>query len=425
MLTLLLPLVVAVDQRHRPVRSPLLRPLSQKQMAWWSDAKFGMFIHWGLYAIPAKGEWYMHNENVPVETYRKLRDQFNPQHFDANRWIKVARDAGMNYMVLTARHHDGFALWNSKSSFDDFTSTDSPSGRDFVKEYVQACRKGKMRVGLYYSLMDWRIPGYYKPRELPESADELKRQCYGQVTELTHQYGPIDILWYDGGWLNMQGTDADAAWLWDPISLNKIVRKGNPSTIISPRSGWGGDFDCEEGNAEIKGPIRSRAWEKCLNLNQTTWGFNTEQNLMSFDEIVRMLVNASTRNGNMLLNVGPDADGVIPQTHVDRLKEVGAWLKKYGESIYGTRGGPLQPVDGEYGTTYRGNSIYLHCLNAMNGQTVGLPPKDRTILKAKVLTGGKAEFHQTQFAVTIHLTQLASTSPDTIIRLDCDRPIAR
>lgn len=388
-------------------------------MKWWRDAKFGMFIHWGLYAIPAKGEWYMNNEHVPVDEYRKLADRFNPQQFDAAKWVRIARSGGMNYMVLTARHHDGFALWNSKGSIDGFTSQYSAASRDFVREYVKACNKAKMPVGLYYSLMDWRVPGYYKPTELPDSAEELKRQCYRQMTELTHNYGPIDIIWYDGGWLNMQGSDADAAWLWEPVKLNTIVRKANPLTIISPRSGWEGDFDCEEGGAPITGPIRSRAWEKCLNLNKPSWGFNEKQDLMSFNEIVTMLVDSVVRDGNMLLNVGPDADGAIPSAHVDRLKEVGAWLKKYGESIYGTRAGPLQPVDHEYGMTQRGKQIYVHAYNCMSGQTLGMPPIDRQILKATVLTGGRAELHQTKYATVIHLSALTPDGPDTIIKLTC------
>ena len=403
------------------IQSPKLPPLSEKQMKWWHDAKFGMFIHWGLYAIPAKGEWFMNADHVSPDTYRRLADQFNPQAFDPAQWVRIAKKGGMNYMVLTARHHDGFALWNSPSSIADFTSAATYARRDFVKEYVEACRKAKMRVGLYYSLMDWRIPGYYKPHELPDSAKELKAQCYGQVTELTHNYGKIDVLWYDGGWLNMQGSDADAAWLWDPLKLNKIVRRANPNTVVNPRSGWEGDFDCEEGGSPVTGPIRSRAWEKCLNLNQVTWGFNREQNLMSFNEIVTMLVNTATRDGNMLLNVGPDPNGVIPPAHVERLREVGDWLHKYGESIYGTRGGPLQPVDGEYGMTHKGRTLYLHCLNADNGKTIGLPPIDRKILKTTVLTGGKAELHQTKFAITIHLVALKEPSPDTIIRLDCEK----
>jgi len=384
-----------------------------------------MFIHWGVYAIPAKGEWYMHDAQIPASEYKKLGDQFNPQHFNANQWVQIAQSSGMKYMVLTARHHDGFALWNSPSSIDHFTSVDMAAHRDFVKEYVDACHRARMPVGLYYSLMDWRVPGYYKPRELRDSAELLKAQCYGQVKELTHNYGPIDILWYDGGWLNMMGSDADAAWLWDPISLNKLVRRADPIIVVNPRSGWEGDFDCDEGGSEITGPIRSRPWEKCLNLNQTTWGFNSIQKLMSFKDIVTTLVNASIRDGNTLLNVGPDLDGVIPPSHVDRIQEVGAWLKKYGESIYETRGGPLQPVDREYGTTYRGKSIYLHCLNASNGQTVGLPPFGPKIMKATVITGGKARVEQSAFAITIRLSQLTKPDPDTIIRFDCDRAVAR
>ena len=387
-------------------------------MTWWHDAKFGMFIHWGLYAIPAKGEWYMNSAHVPADEYRKLSDRFNPTGFDPAKWVRIAQDAGMNYMVLTARHHDGFALWDSPGSIDGFTSKQTAAHRDFVKEYVEACRKARMHVGLYYSLVDWRIPGYYKPYELPDSAEELKRQCYRQVTELTHKYGPIDVLWYDGGWLNMQGSDADAAWLWEPVKLNAIVRRANPRTIVNPRSGWEGDFDCEEGNAPVTGPIRTRAWEKCLNLNKMTWGFNTKQNLMGFEEILTMLVDTAVRDGNMLLNVGPDADGVIPPTHAMRLKQVGEWLKKYGESIYGTRGGPLQPVDGEYGTTSRGKSIYVHVFHCQDGQMLGMPPIPNPIRKATVLTGGKAELHQTKLATTIRLTALATEGPDTIIRLD-------
>ena len=360
----------------------------------------------------------MNNEHVPVDQYRHLSEQFNPQRFDAAQWVRIAKDGGMNYMVLTARHHDGFALWDSASSVDNFTSSLTASRRDLVKEYVEACRKAKMRTGLYYSLMDWRIPGYYKPHDLPDSADQLKNQCYGQVSELTKNYGKIDVLWYDGGWLNMQGSDADAAWLWDPVRLNKLVRKANPNTVINPRSGWEGDFDCDEGGAAVTGPIKPRPWEKCLNLNKTTWGYNRTQNLMSFDEIVTMLVDTVVRNGNMLLNVGPDADGVIPSAHAERLREVGLWLKKYGQSIYGTRGGPLEPADKQYGTTQKGTSIYIHAYNCASGQTLGLPPIDKQIRKVTVLTGGKAQIQQSKYATTIHLSDLTPDGPDTIIRLD-------
>lgn len=417
-MTILIPFILALTQGAGPVRSASLPPLTEKQLKWWRDAKFGMFIHWGLYAIPAKGEWYMNNEHVPVDQYRKLSDNFHPQSYDPNQWVRIARSAGMNYMVLTARHHDGFALWDSADSVYGFTSMNSAAKRDLVREYVNACRRAKMRVGLYYSLMDWRLPGYYKPHELPDSAEELKRQCYGQVTELTHNYGPIDVLWYDGGWLNMQGSDADAAWLWEPVKLNQIVRKANPMTVINPRSGWEGDFDCEEGNQPVKGPVRPRAWEKCLNLNKVTWGFNRQQNLMSFEEIVTTLVDTAARDGNVLLNVGPDADGVIPPAHVDRLRQIGSWLRKYGESIYGTRGGPWQPVDGEYGATCRGKTIYVHAYHCTNGTTLGLPPIDVPLKKVSVLTGGRALLRQTRYTTTITLSNLTTVGPDTIIRIN-------
>jgi len=399
------------------ISSPDLPPLPPREMAWWQDAKFGMFIHWGVYAIPARGEWYMNNEHVAVDRYRKLGEQFNPLRYDPAQWVKIARDAGMNYMVLTARHHDGYALWDSQASIDGFTSMQMAAKRDLVKQYVDACRNAKMRVGLYYSLMDWRIPGYYKPRELPESAQALKRQCYGQVEELTHRYGKIDVLWYDGGWLNMQGSDADAAWLWEPVKLNQIVRRNNPGTVINPRSGWEGDFDCDEGGASVKGPIRSRPWEKCLNLNQTSWGFNRAQNLMSFDEIVGMLVNVVVRNGNMLLNVGPDADGVIPPSHAARLAEVGAWLHKYGASIYKTRGGPLPPVDGVYGTTFRGKTIYVHWRRG-GADELTLPALKGKVLKSTVLTGGSVRVEQNESGVKLRLADAPAGLVDTIVRLD-------
>lgn len=246
--------------------APELR-LSAEQMQWWQDAKFGMFIHWGLYAIEGKGEWAMFNDKIPAEEYAKLADRFNPQHFDANAWAKVARDAGMKYMVLTARHHDGFALWNSPSSYGHFNSYETAAHRDFIKEYTDACRKAGLAVGIYYSPMDWRFPGYFKPTELVENAALMKKQGYGQVEELMKNYGKIDILWYDGGWLAHKGKDADAAWFWEPVKLNKMVRSYQPDVVISPRSGWEGDFQCNEGSGKVHGPIINTPWEKCLNHN--------------------------------------------------------------------------------------------------------------------------------------------------------------
>ena len=378
--------------------------LPPEKMQWWEDQKFGMFIHWGLYAIPATGEWTMFNQKIPASEYAKLADRFNPQHFNADAWAKVAKDAGMKYMVLTARHHEGFALWNSPASYKHFNSWEMAAHRDFVKEYVVACRKAGLHVGLYYSPLDWRFPGYFDPKGQPENAALLKKQTYGQVEELMKNYGKIEILWYDGGWLAHKGTDADAAWFWEPLKLNAMVRSYNPDIVINPRSGMAGDFQTNEGDEPVKGPILPIPWEKCLNLNRTSWGYNKAQNLMPLKLIVEYLVNTVDRGGNMLLNVGPDADGVIPQTHIERLKEVGQWLIKNGEGIYGTRPGPFEPVDNYYGSTHKGKNIYVHLLKMPAGTTdIRLPVIDIKVASCKILGGSKVKVLQDQNGIIIHL----------------------
>ena len=230
-------------------------------------------------------------------------------------------------------------------------------------------------------------------------------------------YGKIDILWYDGGWLAHRGKDADAAWLWEPVKLNKMVRKYQPDVVISPRSGWEGDFQCNEGDGKITGSVIATPWEKCLNLNQTTWGFNPEQKLMSLREIITMLVNTVDRGGNMLLNVGPDADGIIPETHVARLKEVGKWLQKYGESIYGTRPGPFEPVDNFYGSVQKDNLIYLHLLRTED--SLQLPPLPQKIVSCRQMHGSVLEFTQDAKGITISLRKLVPDATVNTVVLEC------
>ncbi|HJV60218.1 MAG TPA: alpha-L-fucosidase, partial [Albitalea sp.] len=290
------------DANADPTLAPDLL-LPAQDMAWWRDAKFGVFVHWGLYAIPAKGEWHMFNDKVPADEYAKLARRFNPRHYDPDAWARLASDAGARYMVLTARHHDGFSLFASKASHGAFDAPHSAARRDLVAPYVQALRRHGLRVGLYYSPLDWRFPAYFHPKEMPENARAFKQQTYGQVEELMRQYGPIDILWYDGGWLAHQGTDADAAWFWEPDKLNRMVRRLQPKIVINPRSGWQGDFEVEEGAAPIKGPIRRRPWEKTFSLNGA-WGYMPEDHVMSADEVVTLIADAVVRNGNVLANIG-------------------------------------------------------------------------------------------------------------------------
>jgi alpha-L-fucosidase len=410
-----------MTRRANGIRCDELR-LSGADMAWWRDAKFGMFIHWGLYAIPAKGEWHMHFGKVPAAEYARLADEFVPQHFDAAEWVRTAQASGMRYMVLTARHHDGFGLWDSPSSYGGFCSARTAAHRDFVAEYVRACHDAGMRCGLYYSPMDWRFPAYFRAKELPENAALMKAQCHGQVEELMTGYGRIDVLWYDGAWLAHQGTDADAAWFWEPLELNRMVRRHQPDVVISPRSGWEGDFQCDEGGAGVTGPIASCPWEKCLNLNQPSWGYNAMQDLMSRDEVVRMLVNVVGRGGNMLLNVGPDRDGVIPPAHVERLREIGAWLDRFGDSIYGTKPGPFEPVDDVYVSTNRATCVYVHVLEFGEGETLTLPPLLRKVTASRLLAADAVPYVQTDAAVEVTVPRAARQIPCTVIELALDRP---
>ena len=433
----------ATDPATLPdVTDPKALQLKPADMQWWQDAKFGMFVHWGLYAIPAQGEWYMNDKHVPVNEYRRLMEQFNPAHYDPTVWVDVAKATGMKYIVLTARHHDGFALWNSPSSYDGFDAVHSAAKRDLIAPYVKAAHDAGMRVGLYYSPMDWRFPGYFNPKGLPENAAIMKKQAWGQVEELLRNYGRIDVLWYDGGWLAMKGTDADAAPFWDSDKLAALARQYQPKVIISPRSGWVGDFTIDEGGAAVTGPIKAGPWEKCINLNEVSWGFNTRQNLMTRDRALTMLINTVVRGGNMLLNVGPDQEGVIPAAHVARLQEIGDWLARYGESIYATRPGPFPPVDGQYGATYRGKTVFLHVMKwspslppdqrehsttntvANPTDTLVLPALKQKIEGLRVLTGsGKARFTQSESQVAITLAVEQHDPLDTIIALDCDHSI--
>jgi alpha-L-fucosidase len=398
---------------------PTLAPdllLPEKDMAWWRNAKFGVFVHWGLYAIPARGEWYMFNEKVSAETYADLAKEFNPQHYDPDSWAALAKTAGARYMVMTARHHDGFALWDSPASYRQFDAMHSAAHRDLVAPFVKAVRGQGLRVGLYYSPLDWRFPAYFQPKELPDNAALFKRQTYEQVEELMRDYGPIDILWWDGGWLAHKGTDADAAWFWEPDRLNRMVRKYQPKILINPRSGWQGDFDLQEGPAPIKGPIRARPWEKTFSINNGAWGYTPEDSVQSTDQVVRLLVDAVVRNGNVLANVGPDPDGVIPPKQTETLKGVGLWLERHGRAIYSTRSGPLQPVDDVYGTTHAGDSVFVHIVG-WPADELALPPLPRKVVNARNLSGDAVNWAATADGYTLSVPASSRGSAVTVIEL--------
>ncbi|WP_423605216.1 alpha-L-fucosidase [Sphingomonas sp. MS122] len=397
---------------------PTLAPdllLPDRHMAWWRDAKFGIFVHWGLYAIPAKGEWHMFNDKVPAGEYAKLAARFNPRGYDPNAWARLAREAGARYMVMTARHHDGFSLFDSPSSYGRFDSVRSAARRDLIAPFVAAARRNGLRVGIYYSPLDWRFPGYFRPRELPDNARLLKRQTYGQVEELMRNYGAIDILWWDGGWLAHQGSDADAAWFWEPDKLNRMVRRYQPRIVINPRSGWQGDFDTAEGPGPITGPIRARPWEKTFSINRSAWGYTRDDKVMSADEVIALLVNAAVRNGNVLANVSPDPDGMVPARQAETLRGVGAWLRRHGKAIYGTRPGPLQPVDGVYGATQSARSIFVHVLSWPTPEL--RIPLQGTVGDVRNLSGGQVHWKHEGGMLTLAIPTASRGNPVTIVEI--------
>ena len=396
--------------------------LTEEDMQWWRDAKIGMFVHWGLYSILGRGEWVRHNEQIPWEEYTALADQFCPEAFDMHEWTDLAKEFGAKYMVMVTRHHDGFALWNSPGSYQNFTSWNTASHRDFVKEYTDCAREAGLRVGLYYSPMDWRFPGYFDPKgeEDPANADNallMKKQCYDQVRELVSNYGKIDILWYDGGWLAHKGSDTPSSWFWEPVKLNKMAREYNPKMIMNPRSGWEGNFYCDEGSHEITGKIIPVPWEKNMCVcSGCSWGWMADDPVSDFDWLIHMLVDVVTRDGNLLLNVGPDKNGHIRPDVAERMRQIGAWLRENGDTIYKTRGGPIEPVDHVYGTTYRENEIFLHILDTEAFRNEVLPsiPYEITSCTYK---GEALCFTQDEAQIQIQLPENLEKEADTIIRI--------
>jgi alpha-L-fucosidase len=417
----------ANTQNARP-----LATLTRDQMKWWADGRFGMFLHWGLYSILGRGEWVMFAERMDKDEYAKLTGRFDASEYDPATWAAIAKRAGMKYMVLTARHHDGFSLWDSKAS--GFNSANSAAGRDLVGEYVKACRAAGLGVGLYYSPMDWRYPGYFFPDMYATSAREMKEQCWAQIRELMTNYGKIDILWYDGGWLahggiqyggpggsrwhtkQPQDGDNEAATFWDSEALNRMVRSLQPDIIISPRSGWQGDFDIRE--RKIGDAQNDRPWESCDCL-ANSWGYIPGKPVSSLRSVIHMLVKIAVRDGNLLLNVGPTASGAIEKQQADRLAQVGDWLGKYGQTIYGTRGGPWKP-ESWGGCTCVGNKVYVHVIDWTDDEIV-LPSLGCKVLASKGLNCPGAVISQTSSDIRVSVPLAGRDGIDSIIVLELDR----
>lgn len=426
----------------------------EQRTQWFRDARFGMFIHWGLYAIPARGEWVRSVEQISVEDYQPFFDEFNPTEYSPREWAKTAKQAGMKYAVLTAKHHDGFCLFDS--ALTEYKSTRTPSGRDLVREFLDAFRDEGLKVGLYYSLLDWHHPDYpsygdpHHPmrnneafKDHPRDFNRYLDYMHGQVRELLTQYGKIDIMWFDFAYGEMKGET------WRATELMKMVRALQPDIIIDNRleasgeeggsifsktpSFYAGDFASPEQIIPPTGLTNedgeSIPWEACVTLNNN-WGYAAaDKNYKTATTVIRKLVECVSKNGNLLLNVGPDATGRIPKPSLDILGQVGDWMSRNGDGIYGCGQATLPKPDwGRY--TQKANTLYAHVFEESIGP-VSLVGLAHHIDRARLVSDGSelflsrpwnaAQFPNdafVSFAKPEHATYPLPDSRDTVVRLE-------
>jgi len=379
----------------------------EARMKWWHEARFGMFIHWGLYSQLGRHEWAMEQEGIPVEEYQKLAATFHPKPNAARDWARLAKQAGQKYMVMTTKHHEGFCNFDSKLT--DYCATKQGPGRDLVKEYVEAARAEGLRVGFYYSLMDWHHPDGARCATDEQARRRFVDYIHGHIRELLTNYGKIDVLWYDVNWpLDVKG--------WESEKMNEMVFQLQPEIVVNNRNGLPGDFTTPEQTIRAS----DTAWESCMTMNGS-WGYHkADADWKTPRTIVRNLATCARDTGNYLLNIGPKPDGSIPEESVKILTAAGGWLARNGDAIYKSE--KCRVTRSEFaGFTRRGNTLYMH-VHYWPGETVALGGLTSKVKSARLAASGKeVKFDQEQFRV--RFTGLPANAPDdpvTTIAIECD-----
>lgn len=375
----------------------------------WRDARFGMFIHWGPVSLTGHEIGWSRGTQTPIEEYDNLYKKFDPTKFNADEWVAIAKAAGMKYMVLTTKHHDGFCLWDTKQT--DYNIMNSPFGRDVVKELAAACKNGGIGFGTYYSTCDWHHPDFPltspkgKVKRETHNLDRYTEYLKAQTKELL-SYGPLFTLWYDVP----QKFDATRG-----AGVINMARAIQPDIVINNRTGHPGDYDTPE--QRIGGFQIDRPWETCMTICQQ-WAWKPDDKMKSLEQCLQTLIRTNGGDGNLLFNVGPMPNGEIEARQVERLKEMGAWLNKNGEAVYGTRGGPWKPSS-HIVSTRKGDKIYVHLLRKVEG-AISLPALPIEVRSAKILNGPAAKHSVKNDMLAIEIPADSWDEIDTIIELTID-----
>ncbi len=405
-------------------------PEVPERWRWFAEGRYGLFIHWGPYSMWGRGEQVLLRERLDQADYERQSCLWNPERYDPREWARVAKRAGMRYAVLTSRHHDGYCLWDSRLT--DYTSAAQAPGRDFVREYVEAFRAEGLRVGLYYSFMDARIPAFWEgPAGLPEEWEAFREYIHGQVRELLTGYGKIDVFWFDGAWPRSQSE-------LQSRELVEMMRRLQPDILINNRLGHAetaaaGDEEAVEdaglaaelgdfGTPEHRIVAEDRLWESCQVSTQRLWGYTIGERWRNTDHLLSFLVEAAVKGGNLLLNVGPKPDGTFPPEFVERVTAIGEWLKVHGEAIYGRGSGDVTEFVTYGWQTVRGNNLYLIIRFWDGRDTLTMPGLKSQVQRAVLLTTGQElEVNQSHDYLTLRgLPARPPTDLFPVIRLECD-----